>query len=258
MAVTGADARRIGSPASSPARRLARRLVTASAALTGTVTSVVTSERAVALTFDDGPDPEVTPRLCELLEAHGARGTFFMVGRSAARWPEAVARVAAGGHAIGNHSWDHPSFRLIRRRWRRAQIRWCREALAEHDSGLLRPPYGHQSLASQLDARLLGYRTVAWSVMAEDWLDDPPERLVERVEDGLAPGAIVLFHDVLWTALEEHHRDRGPTLEAVRRLLERHAGDWRFVTVPELLTLGRPRREHWYKRADLDWLRRVS
>jgi peptidoglycan/xylan/chitin deacetylase (PgdA/CDA1 family) len=78
-------------------RRLARRLVTASAALTGTVTSARTRERAVALTFDDGPDPEVTPRLCQLLEAHGARGTFFMVGRSAVRWPEVVARVAAGG-----------------------------------------------------------------------------------------------------------------------------------------------------------------
>jgi peptidoglycan/xylan/chitin deacetylase (PgdA/CDA1 family) len=239
-------------------RRLARRLLTASAALTGTVTSVVTRERAVALTFDDGPDPEVTPRLCELLEAHGARGTFFMIGRSAARWPEVVARVAAGGHAIGNHSWDHPSFRLIRGRYRRAQIRWCREALGELDSGLLRPPYGHQSLGSQLDARLAGYRTVAWSVMAEDWLDDPAEALVERVEAGLAPGAIALFHDVLWTALEERHRDRGPTLAAIETLLERHSGDWRFVTVPELLALGRPRREHWYKRADLDWLRRVS
>ena len=254
----GAERRPPGVPAKPPIRRLARRLLTASAALTGTVTSVVTRERAAALTFDDGPDPEDTPRLCELLEAHGARGTFFMVGRSAARWPDVVARVAAGGHAIGNHSWDHPSFRLVRGRYRRAQIRWCREALGEHDAGLFRPPYGHQSVASQVETRLLGYRTVAWSVMAEDWLDDPPEKLVERVEDGLAPGAIVLFHDVLWTAIEERHRDRGPTLAAVERLLERHAGSWRFVTVPELLALGRPRREHWYKRADLDWLRRAS
>lgn len=240
------------------ARALVRGLHHASAALTGTVTSVATRERAAALTFDDGPDPEVTPRLCELLEAHGARGTFFMIGRSAARWPETVARVAAGGHAIGNHSWDHPSFRLVRGRFRRAQIRWCRDALGRHEAPLFRPPYGHQSPASQLDAHLLGYRTVAWSAMAEDWQDDPAEVLVERVEAALAPGAIALFHDGLWTALEDAHRDRRPTLEAVRILLERHAGSWRFVTVPELLALGRPRKEHWYKRADLDWLRRVS
>jgi peptidoglycan/xylan/chitin deacetylase (PgdA/CDA1 family) len=239
-------------------RPLARRLLAASAAVTGTTVAVATRERAAALTFDDGPDPEVTPRLCALLEAHGARGTFFMVGRAAARWPAVVERVAAGGHAIGNHSWDHPSFRVVRGRFRRAQLRWCREALGAHGAPLFRPPYGHQSLASQLDARRLGYRTVAWSVMAEDWRDDPAEALFARVEAGLAPGAIVLFHDALWTALEERHRDRGPMLAAVERLLERHAGEWRFVTVPALLALGRARREHWYKRADLDWLRRVS
>ena len=239
-------------------RPIARRLLTASAALTGTVTSVVTRERAAALTFDDGPNPEVTPRLCELLEAHGARGTFFMVGRAAARWPEVVARVAAGGHAIGNHSWDHLSLPLVKRRYRRLQLRWCERALAPHGSRLFRPPWGHQSVATQIDAALLGYRTVVWSVMAEDWSDDPAERLVERVEAGLAPGAIALFHDALWTSMVERNRERGAMLEAVEVLLARRASSWRFVTVPELLALGRPRREHWYKRPDLDWLGRVT
>lgn len=238
------------------ARALAKRLLTASAALTGTVTHVATGERVAALTFDDGPDPEVTPTLAGLLESYGARATFFMVGRSAARYPRLLQRLVAGGHALGNHSWDHPSFRLINGRFRRAQIRWCRDALGRWGSPLFRPPYGHQSPASQLDAVRCGYRVVGWSVIAEDWRDDPAEALVERVERRLEPGSIVLFHDRLFTTVDDRYCDRGPTLAAVERLLERHRG-WRFVTVPELLLCGRPRKAHWYPRADLDWLRRL-
>lgn len=233
-----------------------RRLASASATFNGTLISVATRERVAALTFDDGPHPEWTPAVCELLEEHGARGTFFMVGAAAARHRQVVERVAAGGHAIGNHSWDHPSFRLVGGGERRRQIERARQALAPWGSALFRPPYGHQSPASQLDAVRFGYRVVAWSAMAEDWADDPAETLLERVSEQLAPGGIVLFHDALWTALEESHRDRTATLEALGGLFARHA-DWRFVTVPELLTLGRPRKWHWYKRADREWLERV-
>lgn len=239
------------------ARALARRLLAASAVLGGTVTHVATRRPLAALTFDDGPNPQATPQLLEILERHGARATFFMVGKAAARHPELVARVAAGGHAVGNHSWDHPSLPLLRRRGRRAQIRWCGEALAPHGTALLRPPYGHQSLASRFDAWRLGYRVVAWSAMAEDWLDDPADRLLERLDDQVVPGAIVLFHDALYTTTAERYRDRAPTLEAVDRLLAEHTGRLSFVTVPELLAAGRPRRWPWYKRADLDWLRQL-
>lgn len=228
-----------------------------SAHLTGTVTHVATREPVAALTFDDGPDPEVTPRMADLLEAHDARGTFFLVGKAAARHPEVVRRLTRGGHAVANHSWDHPSFPLLRGRWRRTQLRWCQEALGADGARLFRPPYGHQSLLSQLDAVLLGFRVVTWSVMAEDWGDDPAEVLAQRVRRRLEPGAIALFHDALCTTVETRFRDRGPTLEAVRVLLEEYAGRLRFVTVPELLRSGSPRKWHWYKRPDLDWLHRL-
>lgn len=239
------------------ARAVWRRLVSASAALTGTLISVATRDRVAALTFDDGPHPEWTPAVCSLLEERGARGTFFMVGAAAARHRTVVERVAAAGHAIGNHSWDHPSFRRVGRAERRRQIERTRQALAPWGGELFRPPYGHQSVASQLDAVRLGYRVVAWSAMAEDWSDDPPEVLLERVAGQLAPGGIVLFHDALWTAENEAHRDRTAMLTALAGLLDRHAG-WDFVTVPELLARGRARKWHWYKRADLDWLERVE
>ena len=75
----------------------------------GTVTGVRTSAPAAALTLDDGPDPETTPAVLDLLGRAGAKATFFLVGARAARHPELVARIAAEGHAVGNHGWDHPA-----------------------------------------------------------------------------------------------------------------------------------------------------
>ncbi len=243
-------------PPQTPLKRAVKRLVAESARLLGSVTHVATDEPVAALTFDDGPDPASTPRVLELLEAHGARGTFFMIGKAARRHPDLVERVAAGGHAIGNHTWSHPSLPLLRGRGRRAEMRWCREVLEPHGGRLFRPPYGHQSLGSRLDAARLGYQVIVWSVVAEDWAGAPAEEILARVEARLAPGAIVVLHDALWSALDERHRDRGPTLAALERLLDTQAGSYRFVTVPELLAGGSPRRWHHYRRSDLEWLRR--
>ena len=230
-----------------------------SASLTGSVVRVSTRERAAALTFDDGPHPEVTPRLLDLLGSRGARATFFLVGRAAASHRALVKRMAAEGHALGNHTWNHLSMPLLTSRWRRIQIDWCREVLDEcgaQPMRLFRPPYGHQTPTSQLDAVRTGHRVIGWDAIAEDWLDDPAETLVARVERRLRPGSIVLFHDRLYHAVDPAHFDRGPTLEAVEMLLDRHP-DYSFVTVPELLALGRPYRWHWYQRPNLEWLRRL-
>ena len=94
-----------------PARLMAERLI-------GTITHVPTDEHVVALTFDDGPHPEFTPRLLDILERHDARGTFFCIGKYVAENQEIVRRAADAGHALGNHSWDHPSFPLISRTMR--------------------------------------------------------------------------------------------------------------------------------------------
>ena len=76
----------------------------------GTITGVTTRDPVAALTFDDGPHPEYTPLLLNILERYQARATFFMIGDAAQRHPDLVRQVAQGGHAIGNHSWDHPFF----------------------------------------------------------------------------------------------------------------------------------------------------
>ncbi len=239
------------------AKERVKRLISWSALPLGSVIRVATREPAIALTFDDGPDPEETPRMLELLERHGARGTFFMVGKRARRHPEIVARAAAAGHAVANHSWDHPSFRRIRGPHRRAQIRWCAEALAPHGVRLFRPPFGEQSLASRLDALLCGHRVVAWDVVAEDWRDDPAELLVQRVMRRLRRGSIVALHDTLYATTDERYRDREPLRQALEILLSRLGKSCRFVTVPELLRLGRPVRWHHYQRLPADFHRQL-
>jgi peptidoglycan/xylan/chitin deacetylase (PgdA/CDA1 family) len=239
------------------AKEVVKRVLSESALPLGTVIRVATREPVIALTFDDGPHPEDTPPLLEVLERHGARGTFFMVGQSARRYPELVKRVAEAGHAIGNHTWDHLSMPLLSGRYRRRQIEWCDEALAPYGAKLFRPPYGEQSLGSRLDALRARHQVIAWDVIAEDWRDDPADVLLARIYRRLRRGSIVLLHDTLHTTVDERYRDRAPMREAVERLLIELGDRFRFVTVPELLRLGRPFRWHWYQRARLDWLKRV-
>ncbi len=206
--------------------------------------AVRTDAKLIALTFDDGPDPDGTPRLLDALARHGAKATFFMVGARAARNPELVARVAAEGHEIGNHSWDHPSLPELSPAAVAAQLERTRAALAPHGRTLMRPPYGHQDLATQRALRRLGYRAVCWSVNGEDWLGHDPETIATAILSRVRPGSIVLLHDSLYSYEDAAFRDRGPTIAAVERIIERLPG-WRFVTVSELLRHGAAHERFW-------------
>ena len=220
----------------------------------GTITHVSTQDAVVALTFDDGPHPDSTPRLLDILERHQAHATLFMVGEAAQRYPEIVRQAAQSGHAIGSHGWDHPSFPLIPGRERRAQLRAWAKATAPYGQRLFRPPYGHQSIVSRLDALWLGYEVVTWNVAAVDWLDHDAEWMANRLMSIIKPGDVIVFHDVLYHTTEARYADREPMLEAVDMLLGQLSDRFRFITVPELLRHGRPQRRNWYWQADRDWL----
>jgi peptidoglycan-N-acetylglucosamine deacetylase len=215
----------------------------------GTITHVQTKEPVAALTFDDGPHHKFTPQLLKILERRGARGTFFMIGKIAQRQPQLLRRVAQGGHAIGNHSWDHPSFPLIERRERLQQVRDCARAIAPYGQKIFRPPYGHLNLASRLDVLLLGYQVVNSNVVAKDWLDYDANWMVERVVSRIQPGSVINFHDALYMTIEERYADRSCMLEAVTLILERLGRKFSFISVPELLSRGRARHS-WYQDAD--------
>ncbi|HLV01654.1 MAG TPA: polysaccharide deacetylase family protein [Acidobacteriota bacterium] len=222
----------------------------------GTITRVETDAPVAALTFDDGPHPEFTPRLIRLLERFDARATFFMLGQSAAQYPEIVKRVAEAGHAIANHTFDHPSFPLITREERLNQLRSCREALSPYEQKLFRPPYGEQSKASHFDVTRLGYKVILFDAHADDWFEPDSERMTQLLHNQVRPGSIVCLHDAIyWHRLpslvprlaERPLVDRRSMLKALEKYLEKAARRFRFVTVPELFRYGRPRRVDWYR-----------
>lgn len=234
--------------------RIHRTLRVVPLAIVGTITSVSTSNPVAALTFDDGPDPVFTPRLLDVLERHGARATFFMVGKAAERHPDLVREVAVAGHVIGNHSWDHPSFPLITGHERRSQIRACEKALAPYGAKLFRPPYADQCLQSRLEASWLGYQVIMYSVTAVDWLDHDADWMKNRIISRIKNGSIILFHDSLFQYRESRYADRGPMLDALDLLLKELGGRYTFVTIPELLNQGRPQVTYWVKTTDIDIL----
>lgn len=160
----------------------------------------ILSSRPIALTFDDGPDSNVTPQLLELLDSHSVRATFFMCGIAARHHPDVVRAVAGAGHSIGGHSWDH---RLIRGL---SPFEWHRQiddthALLEDLSGApirwFRPPWGHTDRRTRETLRERGIATVCWSAAGRDWSLRDPELIAESVLNDLDPGTIVLLHDAI-------------------------------------------------------------
>lgn len=217
--------------------------------LVGTLVQVETSEPVVALTFDDGPHPVYTPRILDLLAEHDARATFFMIGRHAARHRDLVARVAAEGHAIGNHTFNHVPMPQTPRRRRLRELWAARRAIAPHGARLFRPPFGGQTYGSRLDLLLFGYEVVCWNGQVDDWVAQSPQALAERLNDQLHPGFIVLLHDQLENPRDPEAIDRTPLIEALAAVLARRRSDYRFVTVPELMRIGRPVRRPWFRPA---------
>ncbi|NOU11853.1 MAG: polysaccharide deacetylase family protein [Nitrospira sp.] len=219
----------------------------------GTITHVSTLKPVAALTFDDGPNPIFTPRLLDILQKHHAKATFFMVGQAAERYPDLVRKVSEAGHAIGNHSWDHPSFPLITGPERRAQIRACAKAIAPYAQNILRPPYGDQNLWSRLDALWLGYQVITWNGTAGDWLDHDADWIRNKVMSRIQNGSIIVLHDSIFRPREDRYADREPMLHAVDMLLLELSGRFSFITIPELLQQGRPQRQYWRKQTDVDF-----
>ncbi|MCC6216389.1 MAG: polysaccharide deacetylase family protein [Polyangiaceae bacterium] len=156
--------------------------------------------RGVALTFDDGPDPATTPRVLELLHAHGARATFFVIGHKVRLHPELVRRIAADGHAIGVHGDQHDRLHTLRSPRRVLEDLERAIGAVEAATGarptLFRPPIGHVSPRTVAAARRAGVTIVAWSVRARDGVGSPaPEAVAARIARGLRDGAVVALHD---------------------------------------------------------------
>lgn len=224
----------------------------------GTITHFNTKDSIAALTFDDGPHPKFTPKLLDILNRHQAHATFFMLGEAAFRYPDLVKRVAEAGQAIGNHSYSHPSFVLIPGHERRRQIRECQKAVSPYGSRIFRPPHGHQSLSSRLDALRLRYPVVTWSVASQDWATIDVQGIVDRLESQIRPGCIILLHDAIHWIRETKNNDRSFMLEAVDKFLTQIGDRFRFITLPEMFRQARPQKRNWYSYPDSMMLEKIK
>jgi peptidoglycan/xylan/chitin deacetylase (PgdA/CDA1 family) len=178
---------------------------------------------AVALTFDDGPHPEWTPRVLDLLAATGVRATFFVVGHRVREYPDLVRRIRREGHVLGSHSATHPDARrlgvrsLIRDY---AEGRAALEAVVGGPVALFRPPNGTVDLKGAAVMRWLGLVPLLWTVDPEDWHPDTTTAQIAARAATAGAGEIVLLHDGLERPLAARALDRSATVEALPQVID--------------------------------------
>jgi peptidoglycan/xylan/chitin deacetylase (PgdA/CDA1 family) len=159
---------------------------------------LATSEPVVAITFDDGPNPDATPAILDALGAEGVRATFFVLGRHADRWPALVARAASEGHTIANHGYHHRKLTWRTPRYVREDIALGTAAIERTGTtrpALFRAPHGQRNPWVTPIARAQGQRTVGWTLGVWDTARPGADVIARRVIRGVDSGAIVLLHD---------------------------------------------------------------
>lgn len=184
--------------------------------------------KVVALTFDDGPSPEVTPRILDTLAQYKAKATFFVMGRWAEKYPELVRRIVSEGHAIGNHSYSHPSSTTPEGARREIE---STNSIIQQITGsrptIFRPPYGIQNGELARYAKRAGMAVVIWNLTSADTATKDAKVIAHNVAYTPNPGDIALMHDGI---------GHGPTADALPSILEKLTADhFEFVTVPDVL-----------------------
>jgi peptidoglycan/xylan/chitin deacetylase (PgdA/CDA1 family) len=220
------------------------------AQLFGKTVCQTNSPRKLAITFDDGPNPTITPKLLDLLDKYNAKATFFLIGHYVRECGDLVKETVARGHVVGNHTELHPKLLWQSPTKVRVELRLCHDAIR----GALgtppkwfRPPYGLRNPWVASAARELGYQTVMWTLIPGDWREKPPEWLIARMQpiathaqQKLGNGSLSATNgtgDVLCLHDGSHRQqnaDRTRTLAALEHWLPR----WRdlgleFVTIEE-------------------------
>ncbi|OZU87318.1 hypothetical protein CIL03_17130 [Virgibacillus indicus] len=184
----------------------------------------------IALTFDDGPHPKVTPRILETLRRYDAKATFFMLGSQVEYYPSIANRVGEAGHEIGNHTMNHQDLTALGINKIKEEIQES-SSIIEKATGrtptLLRPPYGASNENAEQAANHSGTPIIMWSVDSLDWKSRNAAAVKEEVMLNVSPGSIVLLHDI--------HPSTADVLRQVLTALEKQG--YQMVTVSQLLEL---------------------
>lgn len=196
-----------------------------------TFSRVSITQPYVAMTFDDGPHPQNTPRLLDMLRERNIKATFYVIGRNVDLYPALTRRIVAEGHEIGNHTYTHRNLTTLSADAVRTEFNKTRDAIAKAagvQPRTMRPPYG----ALRQDQRQwihseFGYPTILWSVDPRDWQRPGPSVVTSRILAGTTPGGIVLAHDL-----------HAPTVDAMPATLDGLLRKgYKFVTVSQLLAM---------------------
>ncbi|MFD8212605.1 polysaccharide deacetylase family protein [Streptomyces sp. NPDC059697] len=181
----------------------------------------------MVLTFDDGPDPRYTPSILRTLRKHEVRAMFFVCGEMAVDNKDLLAEMADDGHVVGNHTWTHPLLTELRRSEIRSEIARTSDVIEDaygERPVWFRAPYGAWNRATFQIGADLGMEPMAWTVDSLDWTTPGTATIVDRVEEGAAPGVVVLSHDA--------GGDRSQSVRALRDYLPELLDSGYHLTVP--------------------------
>ena len=179
-------------------------------------------EHQVAITFDDGPSPQWTPKILDILKTANVKAAFFLVGANAERYPALVRRIVEEGHEIGNHTYYHPNLALCWPEHIRLELNATQlllETITGRATTLFRPPYAADTQPAQLSeltplqiAQDLNYLVVLENIDPQDWAKPGADLILQRVKQQRRDGSIILLHDA--------GGDRSQTVEALPRILD--------------------------------------
>ncbi|ULT59934.1 polysaccharide deacetylase family protein [Neobacillus drentensis] len=198
------------------------------------INEVSTSQKAVAITFDDGPNPIYTPEVLDIFAKAEGKATFFMIGEQMERYPEIVKEVAEQGHEIGNHTFSHPKLSELSPADCLSEIERNEEIIQELTGQLpvvFRPPYLDYNNDTISILKDKGYPMIgALNMEAQDWEQPGVEHILSASKKCVRNGSILIFHDGFG--------DRSQTIQAVKKLVfELKSEGYQLLTVSELLNL---------------------
>ncbi|QMS88813.1 polysaccharide deacetylase family protein [Nostoc edaphicum CCNP1411] len=190
------------------------------------------SEKVIALTFDDGPWPETTEKVLDILKSNNIKGTFFVVGQNLKNYPELGKQIVTQGHVIGNHTWHH-WYHFFNQQAAAFEIERTTDLIYQvtgAKTNLFRPPGGNLHNGLVAYAKGQKYSVVMWSADSIDYKLPSVPKLIDNVIKDSKPGGIVLMHD--------GGGNRSKTIQALPEIISnfRNQG-YRFVTIPELLEM---------------------
>jgi peptidoglycan/xylan/chitin deacetylase (PgdA/CDA1 family) len=164
------------------------------------VWDIPNTANTIYLTFDDGPTPEITERVLEILDKHQIKATFFCIGDNVRKYPEIVQKILSKHHSVGNHTYSHLKGWKTSTKTYISNTEACRIKLNSkftiQNSQIFRPPYGKIAPLQSYKLRKLGYKIIMWDVLSKDYdASISVEKCYENVIQNVSSGSIIVFHD---------------------------------------------------------------